>query len=94
MEASAAVGTRAFARIRHRLWSLPTALILLWAIVLIWGEHVVFQRRVGRCQWQRWETWVSGKPLWILVSKTFIEHHHFSLSKPNLTTSFWSPTLN
>lgn len=62
MDAFAAAGVNAFNRIKHRLWSLPTALILLWAVVLIWGERLVFERRVDQCQWHRWETWVSLRP--------------------------------
>ncbi|KEF59494.1 uncharacterized protein A1O9_04338 [Exophiala aquamarina CBS 119918] len=57
MKAYAAAGVHAFTRIRGRLWSLPTALVLLWALVLIWGERVVFERRVNQCRWQQWETW-------------------------------------
>lgn len=59
MNTYVAAGAHAFARIKYRLWSLPTALVLLWAVVLIWGERLVFERRVNQCQWQRWETWVS-----------------------------------
>ena len=62
MKSYAAAGAHTFTKIRDRLWSLPTILILIWAVVLIWGERVVFQRRVNECQWQQWEAWVRRKP--------------------------------
>lgn len=34
-------------------------LILLWALVLWWGEVMVFRRRVGDCAWESWESWVG-----------------------------------
>ncbi|KAK5056121.1 hypothetical protein LTR84_012674 [Exophiala bonariae] len=68
MDAFPAAGVNAFTRIRHRICSLPTALILLWAIVLIWGERLVFQHRIDECQWQRWETWpTQAQPHHVLL---------------------------
>ena len=32
--------------------------ILLWALVLWWGERGVFHSKVGDCAWNRWEEWV------------------------------------
>ncbi|KAL2444703.1 Cell division control protein 1 [Exophiala dermatitidis] len=50
-------GSHAFARIKRRLWSLPSALVLLWIFVLFWGERRVFQRSAAQCLWHQWESW-------------------------------------
>lgn len=34
------------------------ALILLWFLVLWWGEKSIFMGSVGGCTWDRWEDWV------------------------------------
>ncbi|KIW23196.1 uncharacterized protein PV07_11416 [Cladophialophora immunda] len=47
----------ALSRIRHRLLSLPSALVLLWICVLFWGERYTFQQSVARCRWREWESW-------------------------------------
>lgn len=95
MKTYAAVPAHAFTKIRDRLWSLPTALVLLWAFVLIWGERVVFERRVNQCQWRQWETWVSGKHRELSTqSLAYTESRYSSTHKPNLTIFSWSPILN
>lgn len=42
-------------------WISPTkiGLILLWALILWWGELKVFQSSISSCQWEKWETWVG-----------------------------------
>ncbi|KAL2399711.1 Cell division control protein 1 [Exophiala dermatitidis] len=50
-------GSHALARIKRRLWSLPSALVLLWIVVLFWGERRVFQRSTAQCLWHKWESW-------------------------------------
>lgn len=42
----------------QKLWGTPLVLILIWLIVLWWGEEAVFRRKVEDCAWNRWETWV------------------------------------
>lgn len=42
----------------RQLLGLPLVLIVLWSIVLWWGEESVFRRNVNDCSWDRWETWV------------------------------------
>ena len=49
--------------VTFHLWRISSLLVLLWAIVLIWGERVVFDRSVTACQWQRWEKWVCGNKM-------------------------------
>lgn len=36
----------------------PLVLIIVWVVVLWWGEEAVFTRKVQDCSWDRWETWV------------------------------------
>ena len=44
----------------RRLLSLPHALVLVWLLVLLWGERWVFEDAVKGCDWGRWEKWVSS----------------------------------
>jgi len=34
------------------------ALVIIWILVLWWGERLVFRRSVARCRWENWEQWV------------------------------------
>ena len=51
-----------------RLWrpsdllGVPLVLILVWGVVLWWGEEVVFRRSVEDCAWSNWESWVYQIP--------------------------------
>lgn len=37
---------------------IPLALIIIWSMVLWWGEEVVFRRSLESCAWSNWESWV------------------------------------
>ena len=37
---------------------IPLALIIVWWVVLWWGEETVFRRSVESCAWKSWESWV------------------------------------
>ncbi|EXJ88376.1 hypothetical protein A1O1_05306 [Capronia coronata CBS 617.96] len=68
MKANAAFGSHAVARIKRRLWSVPSVLILLWILILFWGERFVFQQRARECRWQQWETWPAhAQPHHVLI---------------------------
>lgn len=41
---------------------IPLALIIVWWVVLWWGEEVVFRRSVEACAWRNWESWVRQIP--------------------------------
>lgn len=43
------------------LFNLPNAFIVIWIIVLLWGERWVFEGSISACQWTNWERWVSLK---------------------------------
>ena len=50
-------------QVRHnlavrRLFSFPHALVVVWVLLLLWGERWVFHSRVERCHWSSWENWV------------------------------------
>lgn len=64
----AGVCARQWARSRRRgllvpllqwLFSIQTALILLWGVTLYWGERTVFRNSVKPCAWNMWEKWVG-----------------------------------
>lgn len=60
MKTNPGITYNTFARIKSRIWNLPCALVLIWVLVLVWGERVVFDRSVKQCLWQEWESWVSA----------------------------------
>jgi hypothetical protein len=49
-----------------RLLSLPHLFVTIWVLLLLWGERWVFERSISRCEWGKWERWVSH-----LESKAF-----------------------
>lgn len=42
----------------RRVWTLITALILVWMLFLYQTEFVVFEKAIGSCDWSSWEQWV------------------------------------
>lgn len=46
---------RWFAR---RLYTIPALIIAIWYLVLLRGEHFVFENALAQCRWQDWESWV------------------------------------
>ena len=44
----------------RRLFSFPHALVVVWVLLLLWGERWVFHSRVERCHWSSWENWVCS----------------------------------
>lgn len=40
------------------LLGVPLLLIIIWMVVLWWGEEAIFRRKVEDCAWDRWESWV------------------------------------
>ena len=45
----------------RRLLNLPHLLVLVWLLVLLWGERWVFESAIKTCEWGRWERWVSSR---------------------------------
>ncbi|KAH7399580.1 hypothetical protein BKA66DRAFT_406881 [Pyrenochaeta sp. MPI-SDFR-AT-0127] len=44
----------------RRLFTLANVLVLLWWVVLYWGERGVFNGAVDSCSWEKWEKWEAG----------------------------------
>ncbi|XP_044719750.1 calcineurin-like phosphoesterase domain-containing protein [Hirsutella rhossiliensis] len=44
----------------RRLLSFPHALVLVWVVILMWGERWVFDSKVEDCAWKNWEKWPKG----------------------------------
>ncbi len=42
----------------RRLISIPNGIIILWLALLWWGERLVFQQSISKCDWNIWERWV------------------------------------
>ncbi|KAI4647747.1 hypothetical protein J4E93_004157 [Alternaria ventricosa] len=43
-----------------RLFTLVNGLVLLWWVVLYWGERGIFNSAVESCHWDKWEDWETG----------------------------------
>tara|TARA_R110002003_G_scaffold126_26_gene11664 strand:- start:33995 stop:36049 length:2055 start_codon:yes stop_codon:yes gene_type:complete len=41
-----------------RLFTLVNALVLVWWVVLYWGERATFNSAIESCNWESWENWV------------------------------------
>jgi hypothetical protein len=44
-----------------QLFSLVNVLIVLWWVVLYWGERGTFNSAIDSCSWNSWERWVCIK---------------------------------
>lgn len=42
----------------RRIVTLGRVLIVVWFIVLYWGERGVFKSSIDACRWENWEHWV------------------------------------
>jgi hypothetical protein len=42
----------------NRVVAFPHLLVVLWVVVLLWGERWVFHSKVESCHWSNWEHWV------------------------------------
>ena len=53
-------------QLRNRHWrakdflDIRIALVIVWVLLLRWGEITVFDTSVSRCTWEQWEDWPSG----------------------------------
>jgi hypothetical protein len=39
-------------------FNLHNGLILIWVVLLWWGERSVFRQSTEACEWRKWENWV------------------------------------
>ena len=46
------------------LLGIPIALVIIWMLVLWWGEEATFRGKVEDCAWDRWESWVGASEIW------------------------------
>lgn len=42
----------------RRISSFPHLMVMIWAVVLLWGERWIFHTKVESCHWSNWEKWV------------------------------------
>lgn len=79
----------------RRLFSLPHFLVVVWMVILLWGERWVFDSKVETCSWDHWEKWVrkhwqtcaSLRPILLIAL------HMNSPKERTRTDSCSSPTL-
>lgn len=65
---------------RRRLLSFPHMLVLVWMVVLLYGEVWVFDSKVADCEWSSWEKWPKGtKPhhLVFVADPQIIDPHSY-----------------
>lgn len=43
----------------RRLISFPHLLVLIWMLIVLWGERWIFESKVADCAWSDWEKWVG-----------------------------------
>lgn len=48
----------------RRMLSLGRILVVVWWIVLYWGERSVFKSSIDSCRWENWENWVCCRTVW------------------------------
>ncbi|KAI9866657.1 MAG: hypothetical protein M1813_001209 [Trichoglossum hirsutum] len=41
-------------------FNLHNGLILIWVVLLWWGERSVFRQSTEACEWRKWENWPAG----------------------------------
>lgn len=71
----------------------PVALIVLWVIILWWGERSVFRDSIAACDWDKWERWVRDP--WGSYMEPALTDRHFNspkMQQPIALSS--SPTHN
>ncbi|KHJ32753.1 putative cell division control protein [Erysiphe necator] len=64
----------------HNSLILPNIFIILWFILLYWGEVWVFQSCINRCNWSNWENWpkdASPHHLIFLADPQIIDPHSY-----------------
>ncbi|KAK3996429.1 putative cell division control protein [Cladorrhinum sp. PSN332] len=44
----------------NRVFSVPHLFVIVWVVVLLWGERWVFHSSVEDCHWSNWENWTAG----------------------------------
>ena len=83
-----------FHRLLHFLRPSRTklGLVLIWLLVLWWGERRVFKSSIEGCQWDLWEAWVCHQNAFSLCKET--DGSNSSLLTLFLTTSSFLPIPN
>ncbi|EFR03600.1 hypothetical protein MGYG_06594 [Nannizzia gypsea CBS 118893] len=63
------------------LFTIRTALVLLWGLTLWWGERTVFKESLEACNWSHWEKWPpNARP-----------HHIVFIADPQLVDAHTYP---
>lgn len=71
----------------------PVALIVLWVIILWWGERSVFRNSIAACEWDNWERWVRD-PVGSYMKPALTDRHCYSQKMQQPIVSSSSPTHN
>ncbi|KAI5467543.1 hypothetical protein BGZ63DRAFT_410479 [Mariannaea sp. PMI_226] len=79
------LGARVWHRLRinltpRRLLSFPHMLVIIWFLVLLYGERWIFDSKVADCEWSDWEKWPKGtKPhrLVLIADPQIIDPHSY-----------------
>lgn len=54
----AAFTNAALLSLKRKLFTVTSGLIIVWLLVLYWGEVYVFAKDINSCDWSSWEQWV------------------------------------
>ncbi|KAK4227478.1 putative cell division control protein [Podospora fimiseda] len=64
----------------NRVFSVPHLLVILWVVVLLWGERWVFHSAVEDCHWSNWEHWPADATphrLALIADPQLIDAHSY-----------------
>ncbi|ROV94951.1 hypothetical protein VMCG_08341 [Cytospora schulzeri] len=64
----------------NRVFSFPHVLVVLWVLVLMWGERWIYHTKVENCHWSNWEKWPAGTTphhLILVADPQLIDHHSY-----------------
>ncbi|KAJ9615733.1 hypothetical protein H2200_001810 [Cladophialophora chaetospira] len=68
MKSNALLAQAPFSRIKSRLLTISTALVVFWVFLVLWGERRTFEQSVSQCLWQQWESWPAyARPHHVLL---------------------------
>lgn len=69
----------------RRWFTLANVLVVLWWMVLYWGERGVFNGNIDSCSWDKWENWVRFTSYMDLRSNILLTGAPGSRRKPPQT---------
>ncbi|KAF2750692.1 hypothetical protein M011DRAFT_437083 [Sporormia fimetaria CBS 119925] len=64
----------------RRMSSVSRVLVLLWVVMMYWGERTVFKNSIAECKWENWERWsddANPHRLLLIADPQLIDPHTY-----------------